>query len=744
MKEQDIKVSAARIWQFCSHVRSILPDSQPQEVAIAFTFLRRIDCLIGKYAKESSSFYNNNSEKLSEERLSEKLREISGGYPFYNHSGYTFKEILFTNSSLDVVLNSYLQGFSYNVLHFLNGMNFKQNLAILQRQPRYLVELFELCADLDLSSLSVDNEEFAELIFSLLIGGMRDYGEHFTYFELSNLICECLLNVDVREDKSENISIYDPVCGTGSMLVVAGEKAKTYAILQNNISLHGQEIAMFPCAVAKALVLLSGNTNSSIEYGDTLTEDMFANDHFQYILADNPFGLSWKPIQERIKKEGADINGRFSIGLPAVSDSQFLFIEHIISKMSPKGSRAAFISNASALLTGNAQSGESRIRRWMFENDLVETIIALPSGVHTVASVPIYLWILSNKKEQEQKGKVRLIDASTMVSKNRQNVLDSDFVGLIIDEYKSNIISMRSQIVKNEQFGFYEVDLLENGKKKERVTISLDTDIQKFVEKERQPYTKGEITIDYSSVEKGYAIEFEKFFTQEQIDVVSLIDATKDMVSVIDTISSLKMDVVKVMGRSESKSWNELPLRAAIEVAVGANRPSVDKSEGLPLLSVSYIRKPSTDEKLYEVTPKTKCATANDVIIIVRGENAGEVFKGIDGILTPSVAAIKCVNESIIAPQYLYYILKGNEKILRSMAKGIAIKSLDSKSILDLKCMIPPIDEQIRLATYLDDIVGKIDGIISMIGYSENVFSEYRQTLIENVIRGRVLVNNFN
>ena len=124
MIEQDIKVSAARIWQFCSHVRSILPDSQPQEVAIAFTFLRRIDCLIGKYAKESSSFYNNNSEKLSEERLSEKLREISGGYPFYNHSGYTFKEILFTNSSLDVVLNSYLQGFSYNVLHFLNGMNF--------------------------------------------------------------------------------------------------------------------------------------------------------------------------------------------------------------------------------------------------------------------------------------------------------------------------------------------------------------------------------------------------------------------------------------------------------------------------------------------------------------------------------------------------------------------------------------------------------------------------------------------
>ena len=741
MKEQDIKVSAARIWQFCSYVKGIMPDSQLQEIAIAFTFLRRIDCLIGKYAKECSSFYIKNSEKLSEERLSEKLREISGGYPFYNHSGYTFKGILLANSSIDIVLNSYLQGFSNNVIQFLNGMNFKQNLAIMQRQSRYLVELFDMFSKLDLSSSSVDNEEFSELIFSILTGGLRDYGEYFTYFELSNLICDCLLNVDIREDKNENISIYDPVCGTGSMLVAAGEKAKRYAIHQENITLHGQEITMFPCAIAKALVLLSGNNNSSVEYGDTLTEDMFENYHFQYILADNPLGLSWKPIQERIKKEGADIAGRFSIGLPVVSDSQFLFVEHIISKMSPQGSRAAFISNASALWAGDAQSGESRIRRWMFENDLVETIIALPSGAHTVASIPIYLWILTNKKQQVQKGKVRLIDATTMVSKNRRNGLDSDFVKLIFDEYQSNIISMRSQIVKNEQFGYYEVDLLENGKKKERVTISLDTDIQKFVEKERLPYSKGEITIDYSSVEKGYAIEFEKFFTQEQIDVVSLIDATRDMLSVIDSILSLKKDIVKVMGNSESKSWEELPLRAATEVFSGANRPSVESTEGQPLLSVSYLRKPSNDDKLYEVTPKTKCATVNDVIIIIRGENTGEVFKGIDGILTPSVAAIKCVNENIIAPKYLYYLLKGHEKMLRSMAKGIVTKSLDSKSILDFKCMIPTIEEQLRLSSYLDEIVGKIDDVINVLGGSDNVFSSYRQTLIENVIRGRVIIS---
>ena len=134
MLEQNIKVSASRIWQVCSHVRGLMPDSQLQQVAIAFTFLRRIDCLVGQYAKECASFYEKNHETLSEERLDKKLREISGGYSFYNYSGYTFSALLLSNKSVDVVLNTYLQGFSINVIEFLDGMNFRHNLGVLQRQ----------------------------------------------------------------------------------------------------------------------------------------------------------------------------------------------------------------------------------------------------------------------------------------------------------------------------------------------------------------------------------------------------------------------------------------------------------------------------------------------------------------------------------------------------------------------------------------------------------------------------------
>ena len=272
MTEHNNRVSLSRIWQTLSHVRGVMPDMQLQQLAIAFTFLRRIDCLIEKYAKESESFYAKNSERLSDDRLAEKLCEISGGHPFYNYSGYTFKGILTANNSLDVVLNTYLQGFSKNVQEFLDGMNFNKNLAVMQRQSRYLVEMFDLFSEMDMSASSVDNEEFLELISSLISSVAR---EMYTPENLSNLICECLLETDVRKSGENIVSIYDPVCGTGSMLANAGEKAKSFATHQDKISLYGQDVSSFPSAIAKALVLLTGNEFSKVCYGNTLTEDQF-------------------------------------------------------------------------------------------------------------------------------------------------------------------------------------------------------------------------------------------------------------------------------------------------------------------------------------------------------------------------------------------------------------------------------------------------------------------------------------
>ena len=378
IEENNIQTSLSRIWQILSNYRGIMPYMQLEQVTIAFTFLRRIDCLIGKYANECASFYSKNKEKLSDERLDAKLRELSGGYPFYNYSGYTFNGILNANNSVEVVMNSYLQGFSKNVQEILDGMEFHQNLAVMMRQSRYLVDLINLYAEIDLSSSAIDNEEFIHIITSLWGNDGKGSLEFNTPIELSNLIAECLLSDDIRGAKNNFATIYDPVCGTGSMLAITGEKAKSLTVHQDNISLYGQEINMYCCSIAKALALLAGNEYSQIHYGNTLTDDMLPDDKFQYIVAHFPFGLSWKVFRERIERKSAY---RFYLGLPSTNDSQFLFIEHILSKMDYNGSRAAFITTGAVLSGGSVYSGESRIRRWLFENRKTEADLAGACGV---------------------------------------------------------------------------------------------------------------------------------------------------------------------------------------------------------------------------------------------------------------------------------------------------------------------------------------------------------------------------
>ena len=741
MTEKSIYELLVKIWQIQFYYRGIVPGVQLEQIEIAFTFLRRIDCLIGKYANECASFYSENKERLSDERLDAKLRELSGGYPFYNYSGYTFDGILNANNSVEVVMNSYLQGFSKNVLEFLDGMDFKQNLAIMQRQSRHLVEIIKRFSEIDLSVSAFDNEEFIYIVSSLLDNGDKESGVFGAPIDLFVLIAECLLSDDIRGSKKNFATIYDPVCGTGSMLAITGEKAKSLAVHQDNISLYGQEVNMYHCSIAKAITLLVGNEYSQVQYGNTLTDDLFPDEKFQYIIAHFPFGLSWKVFKDRIVRESVYPSDRFYLGLPSLHDSQFLFIEHILSKMDDNGSRAAFMTTGAVLSGGFANSGESRIRRWLFENDRVETIIKLPGGVLPLLNMPVFLWILTNKKKESRRGRVHLIDASLMAQKKKRFTLDDKFAKRVVQEYKSDVVSTMSVFVKNEQFGFYEVGLLENGKKKETVNISLDTDIQEFIKKERQPFAKGEITVDYNSVEKGYSVQFGKFFKPEETPIASLKDETQKLMSMIDAISSLKPKMEQILDNDGdstiSDSWRELPLRSIVEIVSGSAKPTEQDAEGLPVLSVPYLRGKSEDEETYAVTPRTKCATDEDTIIIVKGANTGEVFRGVNGILSTSLAAIKCANNSIIIPQYLYYLIKANEKKLMGMVMGAGQKSLNLQSIADLKCKIPTLAEQRTIVKYLDSVVAIIDDILKALKSENNSFAEFRQALIENVILGK-------
>ncbi len=740
-----------------------LSDAQCQELAIAFTFLRRVDCLIEQYIEACSVFYTENREKLNDKQLDKKLSELSGGYPFYNVSGYNMKGMLNSGLSVEVAVMSYIQGFSPNVRQILTDMRFSENVAVMMRQSKYLVDLFELFSDLNLSLSGFSNKRFIDLTTTLASDGSRSSGLCPTPIGLSKLICECLFCKEVCEgiiydDPLDEVSIYDPVCGTGSLLAYAGEKAKS--LLCDDVYLIGQEISPFSCAVANGLILLTGDKNSFADDVNTLTKDNFEEKdsyemEFKFVVGDLPLGLPWTPIKDRVEREHQKENGRFGKGLPSTNDSQFLFIQDIVSKMDSLGGRAAFITSGSVLNGGSVKSGESRIRRWLFETGLVETIIALPAGILSpYTNIPVYLWILScvdpefnhdNAIWEQMEGKVRLIDSAKLVPSNKKFVLDNEFVGSVLKEYKSLENTSATQILSKDDFGFYELKIEEKGKKKETIRISLDTDIHEFIEKERKPYSKGEITIDYGSVEKGYSVDFSQFFKLEESPISSLKEETNNLKTIVDAIASLRKEIDTLssycIDTPKTNTWQLIPLHAAVTLVQGNMKPQVvDQKFGHPLITVASLRGESTDEELYAKTTKAILVSFEDAIIIKTGANAGEIFKGVDGLLSPTLVAVRCLDESIIAPKYLYYLLKGYEKSFRLLTKGAAMKNLDAKAVLDFKFPVPPVEEQLKLAAYLDDIVGKIDEVISVLGSTDNVFSSYRQTLIENVVRGGVLI----
>lgn len=735
VKDNNLNRIQEDLWRIKYLFRGAIPSMVVQDALIAFSILRRIDCMIGQYARESEFFYNQNNEKLTPERLTAGLCEISGGYPFYNYSGYRLNDLIFEDSSFDMVLKLYLQCFSGNILAFLEGINFRQTIAILNRQPRYFVELIRVFADMDLSVQSVSSEEFYYLVASLIYG----HSGFDSTPAISTIISECLMSDDIRRNEDEKISIYDPTCGFGVSLINAGILAKKYLGRHKQVTLYGQDINISSSAIASALVLLS-DYNGEVLQGNTLTQDLFLDQHFQYILAEFPIGAKWGSIKDRIEWDGYSMNGRYSIGIPNTNDSQFLFIQHILSKMDRKGARAAFITSGSVLYNGNASSGESRVRRWLFENDMVETIIALPTKLVSSIGIPLYLWVLSNKKRESLIGKVRLIDSSSLNSNLRRKSLEDEVAQSIINEYRT--IAPDARIIDNDEFGFYEVKLLENGKFKETVTVPLNTDIECFVATERQPFSNHKITVDYSSVEKSYSVFFDKYFRQSEV-LSSAADKAKTLLSLMDEIESLKLDILKVKDTANPHAWKMMPLPAVAKVISGSS-PSKDIPQdrnGLPLLTVPYLRGNFDDNARYKVMPRYKCVTSDDVIMISRGANAGEIFRGQDGILTSTLVGIQSINENVISPRYLYYMLKGYEKELSSMAKGSAIQSIDLKSFSDFKCMVPPLAGQRRIVSYLDRIVSKLDQIIESIGGGDNVFTEFRQVLIENAVHGRIVID---
>lgn len=433
MSNNNFSQVAAFIWSVADLLRGDFKQSQYGRVILPFTLLRRLECVLA----ESKAAVVAEHERIQLLNLPEEAQEkfllrATNDLAFFNTSPMDLGKM--GQTDIKANLKTYVQSFSKDAREIFEHFKFDEFVGLLD-DANLLYKVVKMFATTDLSPEAVSNHEmglvFEELIRRFAEGSNETAGEHFTPRDIVRLTTSLVFMEDDEALSKEGIirTIYDPTAGTGGFLSSGME----YVLELNPNAVmraFGQELNPESYAICKADMLIKGQDVSRIKLGNTLSNDQLSHDKFDYMLSNPPFGVDWKKIEQDIKDEHQvkGFDGRFGAGLPRVSDGSLLFLMHLISKMrdsdssNQQGSRIGIILNGSPLFTGSAGSGESEIRRYILEADLLEAIIALPNDMFYNTGIATYIWVLSNKKDAERKGKVQLIDGSHLYSKMRKSL----------------------------------------------------------------------------------------------------------------------------------------------------------------------------------------------------------------------------------------------------------------------------------------------------------------------------------
>lgn len=461
------------VWAVADLLRGDFKPHEYGQVILPFVVLRRLECALEK----NKAAVIERNKKLGDIKDPEAILNSVSGHNFYNVSPFNLSKILLDPNKVASNLNSYIHAFSPSASEVLDKYGFPEKIKKLESAD-LLYQIVAKFADLDLSEESVSNEAmgyiFEELLRRFSEMSNETAGEHYTPREVIRLMVNLLFIEDSKSLSGEKPirSIYDPACGTGGMLSIAEEHLHE---MNPNIVLNvfGQELNDETWAIARSDLMIKGQDPKRITLGNSLTdEDGHAGTLFDYCISNPPYGVDWKKYEKQIRDEAEKLGftGRYGAGLPRVSDGSFLFIQHMISKMKPfdakkneGGSRIAVILSGSPLFSGQAGAGESEIRKWIIENDWLEGIIAIPDQMFYNTDIGTYIWIISNRKGKDLKGKVRLVDARDMGTKLRKSLGDKrkeltndsiDEITKLYAEAIGGINTQRIKIMKNEEFGY--------------------------------------------------------------------------------------------------------------------------------------------------------------------------------------------------------------------------------------------------------------------------------------------------
>ncbi len=565
------------IWDIANLLRGPYKQADYGKVILPLTVLRRLDLVLAPTKAQVLDAYQKHKDKKPE-----ALEHVLNGVAklkFHNRSKFDFNELAKDHNNIAANLRNYINGFSTAAKEIIEYFSFDEQIKKLEEYDLLYLVVNEFA---DSPQFEVSNPMEMGYIFEELIRKFAEIsnetaGEHFTPREVIRLMVNLLFRNDKDILRTEGIvkTLYDPACGTGGMLSIADE----YLHDLNSgarLELFGQEINPESYAICKSDMLIKGQNPYNIKFGNSFSQDGLVDEKFDYMLSNPPFGVEWKKVQKYINDEydNKGFAGRFGAGLPAISDGSLLFLQHMISKMkrdNVNGSRIAIVFNGSPLFSGGAGSGSSDIRKWIIENDMLEAVIALPDQLFYNTGISTYLWIVTDRKSMERKGKVQLLNAtgndwadedknnpfyikmSRSLGSKRKEIGDGtegkpDQIKAISEIYDAFEDGQYCKIFNNEDFGYQRITIerplrSETGeavldKKNAPVpdaalrdfeNVPLPDDVDAYFTREILPHVP-DAWIDHSKTKIGYEINFTKYFYKYK-HLRSLEDIRRDILA---------------------------------------------------------------------------------------------------------------------------------------------------------------------------------------------------------------------
>lgn len=814
-----------------------------KKIILPFMVLRRIDVLLEptkQQVLDKKAFCDKNGLTEYEPFLTKVT-----GYPFYNTSAFTMSTLKNEIDPQRLKMNviEYFNGFSEDVQDIIDKFKLRQQVDNLTEVGRLgsLLEKFtdgninlsvnpvmEETTDENGNAVMVerlpglDNHTMGTIFEELLRkfneeNNVTEAGEHFTPRDYVRLLAD-LAVVPIKDKLANNTyHIYDGACGTGGILTIAQEEIERIAKEQGKqvkTSIFGQELQADTYATCKADLMISGNINKFtykldsgehqyIAFGSTISQDGHAGEKFDFCISNPPFGTPW---EEDLKNWGLGdkkevIDPRFIHSsdaslttasepisfIPDIGDCQMLFLANNVSRMkdTPLGTRIVEVHNGSSLFTGNAGGGESNLRRYIIENDLLEAIIAMPENDFFNTPIQTYIWILTNRKEERRKGKVQLIDASSIKHPLRKNLghkncettkVDRDYILNLLMDFNE---TPESKIFRNEEFGYWQVPVLrpkrdkegnivmkkgkvvmaKNRNEMELVPLLYPGGISAYYEKEVKPYDS---EVEFGEPTLGYEILFAKYF-YTPTHLRSLEQVMDDVKEIGADIHKLQLEIESVVTRGinsdvKFKSTNipwlpEIPEHWQIKPIRSLLREVTEKSEtgDEELLSLSQYtgisyKKDAKNTGMFEAESTIgykKVYPGQFVMNIMLAWNGSYAVSDLEGIISPAYCVFDFVSDC--DKLYYHYLLRLGiySGAFKTASRGI----IDSRLRLypnrfyPFPIICPPIEEQHAIVSYITERVAKIDSLIEKLNKEIECIKEYKQRLISDVVTGQIKVS---